>query len=44
MRWMNYGRLVRGWIVENRAPHTDWSKAPAPADPSALPAVSPRAR
>jgi fatty acid desaturase len=26
MRWMTYGRLVRGWIVENRKPHTDWSK------------------
>jgi fatty acid desaturase len=25
MRWQNYGRLVYGWIVENRAPHTDWS-------------------
>jgi len=25
MRWMTYGRLVYGWIVENRAPHTDWS-------------------
>jgi fatty acid desaturase len=26
MRWMTYGRLVYGWIVENRAPHTDWSR------------------
>ena len=25
MRWQTYGRLVYGWIVENRAPHTDWS-------------------
>jgi hypothetical protein len=25
MRWMTYGRLVYGWLVENRAPHTDWS-------------------
>ena len=29
MRWQSYGRLVYGWIVENRAPHTDWSR---PAD------------
>jgi fatty acid desaturase len=27
MRWQSYGRLVYGWIVENRAPHTDWSRA-----------------
>jgi len=27
MRWRNYGQLVRGWIVENHAPHTDWSKS-----------------
>jgi fatty acid desaturase len=26
MRWQSYGRLVYGWIVENRAPHTDWSR------------------
>ena len=26
MRWMTYGRLVYGWLVENRAPHTDWSQ------------------
>jgi fatty acid desaturase len=26
MRWLTYGRLVYGWLVENRAPHTDWSK------------------
>jgi fatty acid desaturase len=25
MRWQSYGRLIYGWIVENRAPHTDWS-------------------
>ncbi|HXW03732.1 MAG TPA: fatty acid desaturase [Vicinamibacterales bacterium] len=44
MRWMTYGRLVRGWLVENRAPHTDWSKTPASSDRAPLPAVSPRAR
>jgi fatty acid desaturase len=26
MRWRNYGELVYGWLVENRAPHTDWSR------------------
>src|SRR5439155_18896102 len=24
MRWQNYSGLVYGWLVENRAPHTDW--------------------
>ncbi len=27
MRWRTYGELVYGWIVENQAPHTRWSKA-----------------
>jgi fatty acid desaturase len=27
-----YRDLLRGWIVENRAPHSDWS-GPAPASP-----------
>ena len=27
MRWQTYGRLVYGWLIENRAPHTDWSRA-----------------
>jgi len=26
MRWQSYGRLLYGWFVENRAPHTDWSR------------------
>jgi fatty acid desaturase len=26
MRWQTYGRLLYGWIIENRAPHTDWSR------------------
>ena len=26
MRWRNYSGLVYGWLVENRAPHTDWSR------------------
>jgi fatty acid desaturase len=25
MRWQNYSGLLYGWLVENRAPHTDWS-------------------
>ena len=25
MRWMNYSKLVYGWIVKNKTPHTDWS-------------------
>jgi fatty acid desaturase len=28
MRWQNYPGLVYGWLVENRAPHTDWSRDP----------------
>ena len=35
MRWMTYGQLVYGWLVENRAPHTDWSLEP-PTDPRSL--------
>ncbi len=31
MRWQSYAGLVRGWIVENHAPHTDWHAAAAPA-------------
>jgi len=27
MRWRTYGELVYGWLVENHAPHTDWSRA-----------------
>lgn len=27
MRWQSYGRLVYGWLVENHAPHTDWSRS-----------------
>jgi len=25
MRWQSYSGLVYGWLVENRAPHTNWS-------------------
>jgi fatty acid desaturase len=24
LRWRTYGQLVRGWILENQAPHTRW--------------------
>lgn len=33
MRWQTYGRLIHGWLIENRAPHTDWSRAGEPAKP-----------
>ena len=26
MRWQSYSGLLYGWLVLNRAPHTDWSK------------------
>ena len=25
-RWQTYGGLLYGWFIENRAPHTDWSR------------------
>jgi fatty acid desaturase len=31
MRWQNYSGLVYGWLIENRAPHTDWSRVPGPS-------------
>ena len=31
MRWQNYSGLLYGWLVENRAPHTDWTQASSPA-------------
>jgi len=46
MRWQTYGRLVYGWIVENRRPHTDWSKpetgASVRSDAGREPAMGPR--
>ena len=36
MRWMTYGKLVYGWLVENQAPHTNWQAAenrPRPVAP-----------
>jgi fatty acid desaturase len=35
MRWRTYGQLVYGWLVENHAPHTDWSKSAALETPAA---------
>ena len=33
VRWNSYGRLLYGWFVQNRAPHTDWSRQPAALAP-----------
>jgi fatty acid desaturase len=27
MRWQNYSGLLYGWLIENRAPHTNWSES-----------------
>lgn len=35
MRWQTYGRLVYGWLIENHAPHTDWSRDESAARPHA---------
>ena len=43
MRWRTYGQLVYGWLVENHAPHTDWSEPPVVANPTAA-AASHRAK
>jgi fatty acid desaturase len=29
MRWQNYSGLIHGWLILNRAPHTDWSRSEA---------------
>jgi len=26
LRWQNYSGLLHGWLIQNRAPHTNWSK------------------
>ncbi|HEY2905140.1 MAG TPA: fatty acid desaturase [Vicinamibacterales bacterium] len=31
MRWQNYSGLLYGWLIENRAPHTDWARSPSSA-------------
>jgi fatty acid desaturase len=30
MKWQSYGRLLYGWFVENKAPHTDWTGGDMP--------------
>jgi fatty acid desaturase len=35
MRWQSYSGLVYGWIVQNRAPHTDWQPAVSTAGDAA---------
>ena len=30
MKWQSYGRLLYGWFVENKAPHTDWTSGDLP--------------
>ncbi len=27
MRWQNYSGLLYGWLIENRAPHTNWHES-----------------
>lgn len=29
-RWRTYGSLLRGWLIDNQAPHTDWSGTAVP--------------
>jgi fatty acid desaturase len=29
MRWQSYSGLIYGWLILNRAPHTDWSRSEA---------------
>jgi fatty acid desaturase len=33
MRWQTYSGLLYGWLIQNRAPHTDWQ---APEDPNEM--------
>ena len=38
MRWQTYSGLIYGWLVENRAPHTDWSvDLPSPRQEPRMP-------
>jgi fatty acid desaturase len=39
MRWQSYGRLVYGWLVENQAPHTDWSASGGQPRPRVAPQI-----
>jgi fatty acid desaturase len=40
-RGHTYGSLVRGWLVDNRAPHTNWARAPGESGGSAAPTEGP---
>jgi fatty acid desaturase len=44
MRWRTYGELVYGWLVENQAPHTDWSGETRLAPPASRLPPPPRLR
>jgi fatty acid desaturase len=35
MRWQSYSGLLFGWLIENRAPHTDWHAEAGGAAPHA---------
>jgi fatty acid desaturase len=35
MRWQSYAGLLHGWLVENRAPHTNWNPEIGAAGPRA---------
>lgn len=39
LRWRTYPELVYGWLVENKAPHTDWAAASKPLDTPLRPPV-----
>jgi len=39
MRWQTYRGLLYGWIVLNRAPHTDWARADEATSVSVAPQV-----
>ncbi len=42
MRWQNYSGLLYGWLVENRAPHTNWAlDEPGAVRPTSHHPVSP---
>ena len=36
MRWQSYSGLLYGWLVQNQAPHTDWTTRPGPIPQSAV--------
>jgi fatty acid desaturase len=39
-RWQTYGGLLYGWFIENRAPHTDWSRKDTGSRGSSVPVGS----